>query len=69
MDQNKPMAVLKDPLLKEFGSYSSRVETSYEQWPDRKQDIAIWKDICTTGDTWGIFVPDHFALFSILPHL
>jgi len=28
MDQNKSRAVLKDPMIKEFGSYSSRVETS-----------------------------------------
>jgi len=27
MDQNKPRAVLKDPLLKQFGIYSSTVET------------------------------------------
>jgi hypothetical protein len=28
MDHNKPRASLKDPLLKEFGSYSSIVETN-----------------------------------------
>ena len=69
MDQKKPRSLLKDPPLKEFGGYSSRVVTSYEQWLGSKQDIVIWKAIYTTVATQVIFVIALLVLFSALFHL
>ena len=68
VDKIKPTAFLKDPLLKEFGSYSSRVEINYEQWLDSKQDTTTWKHIYTTAAVRVIFVTaflHYFLPYSI----